>query len=836
MIVSLNWLKQYTPITRSIDELVELIGARLVEIEEVVDLQARYADALIVEIVNVEDHPDAERLHVVEINDNGAREGVDRLDNGNIQVVCGAPNARAGIKVVWLPPGATVPSTFADAEPFVLDSRKLRGVMSHGMLASAKELVFSDDHDGIMEVDKSEASAGDSFVKTYELDDYLLDIENKSLTHRPDCFGLVGFAREVAAIQGEVFQTPEWLKALEPHLGDKAKTSVKAPQARIANPELSARYEAVVVANAKIAQQSPLQIQSYLSRVGMRPISAIVDITNYLMLVTGQPLHAFDYDKFISVGGSDHPHITVREAHEGETLELLDGKTIQLATSDIIIASGDTPVALAGAMGGKSTQIDDSTKHILLESATFDLYRLRTTQMRHGIFSEAITRFTKGQPAPLTAPVIASAVRMLCDIAGAERASDIIDSYSHPVSLPTLSIPLKTIQGVLGADLSMSEAIAPLEAAEFSVDVEAPYTVVVQAPYWRADIHRAEDVIEEIGRIRGFDTITPALPQRDFRAIRLTSFDDFRKTLRSLLVRAGADEVLTYGFVHGNTLKKAGQSPDKAYRIVNAISPDLQYYRLSLTPSLLDKVHTNLRQRFDSFALFEIGKVHQKDHFDKEEKDVPAEFHSLALTIAANPKAARGTAFYTAKQLLEFTLQRYGIEARYEPYVIKDIVQPALSMPFEPKRTALVKVNDAVVGVVGEYKQSVVSAFKLPEYAAGFEIDIAKLHSLLPANPYTYTSEARFPGTEQDICVQVNPNTTYQEVLDTVKDALAEESLEWQVSPVDIYQPESAEYKNITLRIHLRNRERTISTDEASVVIVYLTDALLSNLSDAKIV
>ncbi|EDK72244.1 phenylalanyl-tRNA synthetase, beta subunit [candidate division TM7 genomosp. GTL1] len=837
MIVSVNWLKEFTDINLPIGELAGLIGSRLVEIEEVIDLGIRYERVVVAKVAKVEDHPDADRLHIVEIDDARQVKEVERLENGNVQVVCGAPNVRAGLLVAWLPPGSVVPSTFMDAEPFILDSRKLRGVMSHGMIASPKELAFSDDHTGILEIDKKDAAAGDSFAKLYELDDYLLDIENKSLTHRPDCFGLIGFAREVAAIQGQDFETPTWLKALEPRLGDKkAVDGIKNPRVTVENPEIAPRYEAVILANINVTKQSPAQIQSFLSRVGMRPISAVVDITNYLMLLTGQPLHAFDYDKFVTAGGGDEASVTVREAREGEKLTLLDGKEISLASDDIIICSGTTPVALAGAMGGASTEIDENTRNILLESATFDLFRLRATQMRHGIFSEAITRFTKGQPPALTAPVLASAVRMFCDITDATRATDIVDMYPEPTQQPTLKVPLEKINGVLGSRFSMLEALRPLGNAEFTTTATPYYTVVATPPYWRSDIHIEEDVIEEIGRLKGFDNIEPTLPERDFKAVQPSKFDKFRTHLRQTLTRAGANEVLNYNFVHGDLLKRASQSPEKAFKLANAMSPDLQYYRLSLTPGILEKVYPNLRQRFESFALYEIGKVHEKEVPDDHEPDVPAEFHSLALTLAATPKQAKGTAFYNAKYILEYLMKNLGLKATYHSYVIDDIVQPALSLPFETKRTAIVRVNAETIGVVGEYKASTLKAFKLPAYAAGFELDILKLFEAVPSVNINYAPLSRFPGTEQDICVQVPLEVQYQTIVDVARNALSGEKLEWDISPIDIYQPENADTKNITIRVSLVNHKQTISTSEASVVIAYLSEAFQAAIAGAKII
>lgn len=844
MIVSVNWLKKFTRIDRPVDELAELIGARLVEIEEIIDLGERYKEVTVAKVMKVEKHPDADKLHVVQIDDGGAQKEVERLENGYIQVVCGAPNVREGLLVAWLPPGATVPSSFTEKELFILDARKLRGVLSNGMLASARELGFSDNHEGILEIDV-EAKPGESFAKLYDLDDYLLDIENKSLTHRPDCFGLVGFAREVAAIQGQQFTTPDWLKLLEPAYGDKTNsTDIKTPTVKIENPEICARYQVVAIANVDAKRSSPLQLQSYLSRVGMRPISAVVDITNYLMLLTGQPTHAFDYDKFVGVSSTSAPDITVREGREGEKLKLLDGREIALSNEDILICAGDTPVGLAGAMGGSSTEVDETTRNILLESATFDLYRLRTTQMRHGIFSEAITRFTKGQPAPQTAPVLAEAVRLFSELAGGTRATEVVGEYPGEQAQPTLAVSEKDVNDLLGSQLDMASITDTLEHVEFMVDATSSGEMKVTPPYWRADIHILEDIIEEIGRITGFDEIAPVLPYRSAKAVQPHLFDHYLSQLRQRMVRAGANELLTYSFVHGDMLQKAGQSTDEAFKITNAISPDLQYYRLTLIPSLLDKVYSNIRQRFEDFALFEINKVHSKRFMTDDNGEVPNERTLLSAVVAASEKAAkdRQTAYYEAKKLCEFAFASTNVALEFYPFDENwqangdDWQQAAATIaPFERKRSAAVYAGTNAVGIVGEFKKSVTKSFKLPQHTAGFEIDARGVLMAEPSRVANYQPLSRFPGTEQDICIQVTPETTYADVTRVAKSALTDETIEWHIAPVDIYEPPDAQYKNITLRVTMVNHERTITTDEASIKMAYIAEAAREQLM-AKIV
>lgn len=825
MIISVNWLKQFTDIDVSIDELATLIGARLVEIEEVIDLGAKYKDVLVARVVSCEKHEDSDHLNAVKLDDGGKAQDIERDENGHVQVVCGAPNVREGLLVAWLPPKSTVPETYGTAEPFVLDARKLRGIMSNGMIASAKELALFDEHDGILELDKEELIPGSSFALGYELDDYLLDIENKSLTHRPDAFGILGFAREVAAIQDKQFKTPDWLMSLSPQIipqGDDTPSLTVS----IDDSELSARYQAVVLRGAEAGAMSPLQLQTYLGRVGVRPISAVVDVTNYLMMLTGQPLHAFDYDKLVAVGDGK-AEIHVRTGRKDETLQLLDGRIITLTSEDIVIANGDTAIALAGAMGGAATEIDENTKNIILESATFNLYNLRATQMRHGIFSEAITRFTKGQPAELSAPVLANAVDLLAEFTGAYPVTDAIEAYPVKREPVRLEIKAKVINQILGDNLTIEDMLTTLQNAEFEVAMtdddedqspEADGILHIIAPFWRSDIHISEDIAEEIGRLNGFDSIEATLPPRDFTAVRPSDFDTLRTQTRNILVRAGANEVLTYSFVHGDTLKKAHQDPAGSYRIVNSISPDLQYYRQTLTPSLLQHVHANIKQGFDSFALFELNKTHPKQHGLTDE-GVPSEVDMLALTVA-NKKKLPGAAYYDAKVLLEYLASALGLDFVYAP-IESDPGYP-VTAPFEYRRSALVteKNSGAFIGIVGEYKRSVAKQFKLPEQCAGFEVSTPDLLEAVKKLSLAYRPSSRYPGTERDICFQVLATTSFTEITDLIEEKLTNSTLETSVQPVDIYQASAeAATKNITIRIMLTSYEKTLTSDEVNIIV-----------------
>ncbi len=822
MLVSLNWLKKFVDIDVSAQQLKVLIGSRLVEVENIVDIGQKYKDVVIVKVIESSKMEGSDHLSVIKIDDNGVVSDIERDEKDLVQVVCGAPNMRAGITVAWLPPKSVVPDTYGTADPFVLDARKLRGVMSNGMIASAKELDISDDNEGILEIDES-VGAGVSFAKQYELDDYLFDIENKSLTSRPDCFGIIGFAREVSAILGKKFTNPDWF--LNTNIQDVGQSRDTPINVTIEDETLSSRYLAVVMDGISVLKQSTLIIQTYLSRMGVRPINAIVDVTNYLMLLTGQPLHAFDYDKLVNLCG-EVINIHVRLGKEGEKLELLDGKTIELSTEDIVISAGKNAIALAGAMGGLNTTIDENTKRIVIESASFDLYRLRATQMRHGIFSEAITRFTKGQTAGLTAPVIGQATQMISELTGAKCASPIAEDYPV-VQLPIkIDLDVSKINTVLGSNFEKDTVQKVLENVGFSITHKISGLMTTTVPYFRSDVHILEDIIEEVGRIAGFDNIKPTLPVRECIGVKPDDFDIFRSNLRRTLAKAGANEVLSYSFVNADNIKKAGQDLTNSYRIINSISPDLQYYRQSLSPNLLGFAYSNVKQGYDNFALFEINKVHQKD-IGLNDESVPNEIESLALVIT-NKNPGSGAAYYRAKRLLDMLSKTAAVDLVYE--TIEEGCNDPSAVIFDPNRSAKVinKLTNAIVGYVGEYKKSVINGFKIPEYSSGFEINSRTL--FVPTNKIisSYSHMSKYPGTERDMCFKVADDICYNQVNDAIYRVLSKTNYKTEVLPVDIYKQLETTTKNITVRVKITAFDHTLTRDEIAEVIDNVCKSVIS--------
>ena len=830
MIVPVNWLKKYTSIDMPIDQLTELIGARLVEIESVSDLNKKYQDVITAYVVEADNLEGSDHLRLTKIDDGGVRANVERDERGLIQVVCGAANVMAGQVIAWLPPESTVPDTFGSDEPFVLSARKLCGAMSNGMIASARELDLYDEHDGILVLDK-DIKPGTSFIEAYDFGDYLLDIENKSLTHRPDCFGIIGFAREIAAISGKKFISPDWLKKLDSTFGSKNDLKLSA---KIDESDLSDRYTAVIMSNVEEAKQSPVDIQLLLSRVGVRPISAVVDATNYLMMLTGQPLHAFDYDKVLAVAGT--PDIHVRSGRDGEKLSLLDGREINLASDDIVIAAGDKAIALAGAMGGSETEIDKNTKNIIIESATFNLYKLRSTQMRHGIFSEAITRFTKGQPAPLTVPVLEKAVKLISEWTGANVASDLADDYQNKKQDIDIIIDLsvKNINDILGVDTNIQAVANVLSNAEFEIiKTDENGMMSIKAPWWRSDIHIKEDLIEEYGRLSGFDNIKPSLPAKSFSAVQNDEFDDFKKIIRESLVRAGANEVLTYSFIHGDVLDNVGHKSENSYKVVNSLSPELQYYRQGLIPSLLSVVNPNIRQGFDRFALFEINKTHLKQDGLNDE-GVPIESDMISA-VYANKGGQQGAPFYQTKYIFEYMIQKLDLDIEFKS--MDSEIDSPITAPFEYRRSAMIidKKSGIFIGIVGEFKKSVSRYFKLPDFVSGFEINARALFEVSRGSKTNYRPASKYPGSERDICFKVANSVYFDQILSAAKDALNKIDIESDISTVDIYQAEGSDTKNITIKIKLVSRQKTMTSEEVNNIVSAVAEKVI-NFTGAVVV
>ena len=853
MKVSLNLIKQLINFELPpVGELVARVNQQLGGVEEVIDLNAKYGDARIVRVVECAKHPDADRLSVTKIDDGGAVADVPRDENGLVQVVCGAPNVHADMWAIWLPPQSTVPASFDDDEPFVLDARPLRGVLSQGMLAAADELAIGTDHEGIVEIAEhdvpsgAELRAGASFAETFGLDDFVLDIENKMFTHRPDCFGQLGVAREIAGIFHQQFTSPDWYKSKQQF------TNAEGLDLTVANdaPELVPRFMAVAIRDVTV-QPSPLWLQCQLVAMGGKPINNIVDATNYMMLLTAQPTHAYDYDKL-----RGHK-LEARLARDGEKVSLLNGKEYELTSDDIVIADCEGVIGLAGIMGGADTEVSSDTKNIVLECANFDMYALRRTAMRHGIFTDALTRFNKGQSPLQNAAVL----KQLMSMVGGVQASEVEDKCNTAIfaenKLLRKAILPEFLMERLGKKFENAEVISMLGNVEISVnehtvtsneyyedgigslrenqlrqiEQEAMY---VEPPFWRTDLELSEDIVEEVGRLYGFDKLPRQLPMRSIKPAPRNPRHQLKQAIRQSLSRAGANEVLTYSFVHERVLKNAEQDPSRAYRLSNALSPDLQYYRTSVLPSLLDKVHANIKAGHDEFMLFEIGKIHDKE-LPLTDENLPSE-QTFVDGVYASKKPRAGAPFYKARKLVDRLLADLNVEADFVKIAESDADVPA---PFDGQRSAwIVAKNGDKLGIVGELSQTVRRNFKLPDYTAAFSLDVEKLQACLASSrEHNYRPLSRFPSISQDISLRSSVEISHDELLRAVRQCLDEpENLHCQIQTLGIYQPkDDAAIKTTTFRLTFTSYQQTLTDAEVKPIMDNIATAALTKLDAERV-
>ncbi len=953
MKVSLNWAQSVSNVDlKSIpkDELLQKIGAQLGAIEEVIEWGPRYNGIVVVKVISCDPHPNADKLHVCRIDDGRMVEGMERDDDGYVQVVCGAPNVHAGMLAVWLPPNSTVPSSL-DKEPLVLGARELRGVVSNGMLASPAELGISDNHDGILEVIAADvgeelAKPGTPFKQLYGMDDLVIDCENKMFTHRPDCFGILGIARELAGITGQKFKSPDW------YLQDPIfKNSSDLPLNIKVSSDLVQRFMAVAMDNIRI-EPSPMHIQTDLTRVGIRPINNVVDITNWLMHLTGQPLHAYDYDKLKALSG-DTPTLEARLAVKDESVKILSGKMVALHDKTIVIASDKQPVGIAGVMGGLDTEVDANTKSIVIEVASFDMYSVRRASMRYGIFTDAVTRFNKGQSPLQNDRVMAQAIQMMHDLAGATQASNVFDVKSKDVGqMPLVEAKIDFINTRLGSQLTTDQAIAlmanvecglvvgraqetrsylqgvgnidekierigvkivekssdghykllipegteqdyeklvaweikpgfwceyigaknaflfkdrdtkvtrydvnndteheivemcrafsndyftsldsllmlnswykpllPLKKSDHIVEQTDDMTVAITPPFWRRDLEHPEDLVEEIGRLYGFDKLPINLPTRSAKPTPKNAHMQLLAQMRTTLKAAGANELLTYSFVHERLLGAVGQNKDLAFHVRNALSPDLQYYRLSLTPSLLEKVHPNIKAGFDSFAMYEFGRAHNKVH-PVETGEVPEEYNMLAFVIAGAKQPKQTSAYYTAKTYLDYLGKSMGLQFVYTP--ITDMPDFPVTKPFDQSRSAFVTIANTkkMLGIIGEYRYEVLQSLKLPLFSAGFEISTKDILEAAAESKKKYTAVNKFPSTNQDITLQVPMRVSHSMLTETINKVVAllqqEHGYTINVTPGDIFVPQDSDKQRVSYTVTLSHPSKTLTTDEVN--------------------
>ncbi len=775
----LKWLAEYVDITVTPQELARLLTSAGSEVAAIESTGRAWDKISVAQVADVCPHPNADRLRLATVD----------LDGEQMTVVCGAPNVAPGQKVAFARVGAELIDGHT-GEPIVLKAAKIRGVESAGMVCSEKELGLSDQHEGIL-VLPDDAPVGMPLAEF--LGDTVLDLD--ITPNRPDCLSVLGIAREVAALTSTSVREP---LLGYPEMGRLIKDRASV---EIAAPDLCPRYCAALIDGLQIGP-SPPWMQERLLAAGVRPISNVVDITNYVMLELGQPLHAFD---FSLISGRK---IIVRRARPGEVLVTLDGTERPLDPDMLVIADAKAAVAVAGLMGGAASQVSEHTTTVLLESANFNPANIRRTSTALKLRTDASLRFEKGLGPELAIVAAKRAVRLMLTLAGGRAAEGIIDIYPGKQREKRITATQERLRRVLGVQLPIAQVRQTLMSLGFGCRWVPPDRYVVRVPYWRTDVRIPDDVAEELARIIGYDelpttTLSGVIPSGQLQPQR-----EQRERVRDILVTAGMQEVITYSLTDRESLAKVlspqEMSQHPPLRVANPMSRQQEYLRTTLRASLLETLAANPRHRQAQLVtLFEVAHVYLP-----RPDDLPQEVESLAGVLTGDrpdrwgQPTGEAVDFYDAKAHLKFLFDHLGLIASYHE---------AEDFALVPGRTAEVKVDGERVGVMGQVHPRVAASFDIDQDVYLFELN---LEALLPhtGRPRRYQPLSRFPAVEEDIAIVVDERITAAQV-----QAIIESSpLVQRASLFDVYTgpPVPAGKKSLAFSITYQSFQHTLTDAE----------------------
>ena len=737
MLVSYKWLKELVDIDVVSAELAEKMSTTGIEVEGVTSPAAGLSKIVVGEVVSCEDVPDT-HLHVCQVNVG---------EEENRQIVCGAPNVRAGIKVMVALPGARI------ADNYKIKKGKIRGLESLGMICSLGELGISDSvvpkefADGI-QILPEEAVPGEEVFSYLDLDDEIIEL---SITpNRADALSMRGVAHEVAAIYDKSVHFKDFpLVENEKQAADSLSVALETEKAPY--------YAARILENVTIAP-SPQWLQNLLMNEGIRPINNVVDVTNYILLYFGQPMHAFDLDTF------EGDQIVVREARAGEKLVTLDGEERELEVSDLVITVADKPVALAGVMGGAATEISGKSTRVVLEAAVFDGKSIRKTSGRLNLRSESSSRFEKGINVATVNEALDAAASMISDLAGATVQAGIVSAGSIDTSDVEVVSSLSDVNRVLGTDLLYTDIVDVFRRLGFGLSGNAEqFTVSVPRRRW--DISIEADLYEEIARIYGYDKLPASLPKDDGTAGELTETQQLRRQVRTLAEGVGLTEIITYALTTPEKAIEFTLNPSNLTELMWPMTVERSVLRQNMVSGILDSLAYNVARKNKNLALYEIGKVFEQTGNPKEE--LPNEINSFAfaLTGLVNEKDFQtkpvAVDFFYAKGVVEALFAKLGLTAEY--------VASNQIKSLHPGRTALISINGRPVGFVGQVHPAAAKAYDIPEtYVA--ELNLSAIEEQLqPAQPFTEIT--KFPAVSRDMAILLKAEITHQEVLDAIQAA-----------------------------------------------------------------
>ena len=721
MNVTLNWLKNYIDFEFSVSELADRLTMLGIEVESVKKPGAELEGVVVGSVNAIKPHPNADKLVLCQ---------VDIGETEELQIVCGAPNVREGMHAPVATIGATLPIGLT------IKRAKLRGETSQGMLCSEKELALSEDAAGLMEL-ATDIPIGTPLSTALGLDDTVFELE--VTPNRPDCLSLIGVAREIRAETGNPLKLPQVdFKEDETDVRETTSVTIEAP-------DLCPRYAARVIRGVKIGQ-SPAWLQQRLESVGIGVINNIVDITNFVLMEYGQPLHAFDYHKLTE------NRIVVRRATSGEKLTTLDEVERELTSAMLVIADAEKPVALAGVMGGYDSEITEATCDVLLESAYFNPSSIRATAKALGMSTEASYRFERGADPGIVLAALDRAVELITELAGGTICKGIVDVYPGEQPLTEIQLRPERVNFVLGTEIEAARMEEILERLGFGVETSGSiYRVTV--PTFRSDITREIDLIEEIARVYGYDNIPTALPKGDIPVPSPDPKVEVRRRIKQFLLAAGMMEAVNYSFSDPNSFDKIRFAADNPLRnalpLQNPLSPEMSVLRTTLLPGLLDNAQRNRNHQIDTIALFEIGSVFI---FSGEQQEPERVSGVLAGQVGDGVYSDpyRQPDFYDIKGLVEGVLEVCGIS----DYTLQKTDTPT----FHPGRNAAVLLGDRQIGIFGEAHPAVIENYDLPYKAYLLDLD---MEALTDAAIFTKRFEpiSVYPKVERDLAIVVDKET-----------------------------------------------------------------------------
>ena len=790
MKLSLSWIRDYVKIPEDADlkKLAYDLTMSTVEVEDVEYLARRFDNMVVGLIEKIEPHPNADKLRVCQVN----------IGSDVKTIVCGGINLREGMRVAVSCPGAIV-RWHGQGEPVEIKNSKRRGVESYGMICASDEIGLGDlfpasQEAEILDLSAFEVPAGTPLATALDLDDVLLEIDNKSMTNRPDLWGHYGIAREIAAL----YNLP--LMEIEPY---RAETQSDF-KVEIESPDRCARYIGVEMNGVEV-KPSPYKMQSRIWKAGMRPINALVDITNYVMLATGNPTHAFDADNITD-------HIVVRHAAAGEKLVLLNEKELTLCDDDLVITDSEGPVALAGVMGGAKDSILPDTKRVILEVANFESTGIRRTALRYDTRTEASSRYEKAVDPERCDQALSLSMKYFHELYPELKVTGFCDRYVTPLKKAEIDVSLTWLAKRLGKDLTNEEVQKKLELLGFEVAIDGD-NMHVTAPTWRStgDISIKDDVMEEVARMYGYDNFEATPFTTAFEgAINQRDQDLIRSIKEYLAIRCGMQEVYTYPWMNDVFMNADLQSTEGVLRLSMPPAPDLSYIRSSLLPNLCEAVVKNERY-FDDFAIFEEAQVFFDRNYTSpydETESLPEQRRHIGAAFASSVKDVTQL-FREAKGVLEY-MPRYthmeGFTFRKEekPVWADNIVWLNIFRGEE-------KIGD--MGLVAK-KVSMDCGIKNLSVML-FEFDATKLVPLRSrTNRFTHLAE--YPETDYDISMLFDSDAAWADIHEAIMGQKKASALVKEAAFVDEYRGKQipAGKKSVTIRLTIGSGEKTLTSQE----------------------